>query len=226
MKSPAEQLNSVQVFSGLSATGKRLLTQGVISKVAKRATAVLHKGQPVSGAYVVIEGRLRVYTITPTGAEATLYFVDAGEACVLALNCLFNDLLYPAWVQAETTATIAIIPGQVYRKLFETEPIVQDLTVRALSTLVYRLMNELEQIHASNHKQRLSQFILLHSSSDGVLQMTQQQVARHLGTTREVIARLVRELVSDKLIVTQRGAIRIRDLFGLRRIVAPVSTSR
>lgn len=224
--SSAAQLSNITAFSGLSATGKRLLSQGVVSKVVKRATALLHKGQPVSGAYMVIEGRLRVYTITPTGAEATLYFVDAGEACVLALNCLFNDLLYPAWVQAETTATVAIIPGQVYRKLFETESIVQDLTIRALSTLVYRLMNELEQIHASNHKQRLAQFMLMHSASDGVLQMTQQQIARHLGTTREVIARLIRELVSEKLIATQRGAIRIRDLFGLRRIVAPVSTSR
>jgi uncharacterized protein YecE (DUF72 family) len=93
-------------------------------------------------------------------------------------------------VQAETTAEVAVIPGSVYRKLFESERTIQNLTVQALSALVYRLMAELEQVHASNHRQRLGQFILTHASAEGLLRMTQQQIARHLGTTREVIARL------------------------------------
>ncbi|MBL8532539.1 MAG: Crp/Fnr family transcriptional regulator [Betaproteobacteria bacterium] len=226
MKSVEDRLGDFDAFSDLSPTGRGLLTQGIVARNAKRATAILHKGQPVSGAYFVLEGRLRIYTISPNGTEATLYFVDPGEACVLALNCLFNDLLYPAWVQAESPAVVAIIPGPVYKKLFETERAIQDLTVKALSTLVYRLMNELEQVHASNQKQRLAQFLLLHSAADGVLRMTQQQIARHLGTTREVIARLIRELVALHLVSTERGAIRIRDLFGLRRIVVPVSAAR
>ena len=32
--------------------------------------------------------------------EATLYVINPHETCVLALNCIFNDLLYPAWVEA------------------------------------------------------------------------------------------------------------------------------
>jgi CRP/FNR family transcriptional regulator len=175
----------------------------------------------VSGAYLVLSGRLRVFTIAPNGTEATLYFLDPGETCVLAINCLFNDLLYPAWVQAETTAEVAVISGPVYRKLFETEPAIQNLTVQALSALVYRLMAELEQVHGSNHRQRLAQFILTHASSEGVLRMTQQQLARHLGTTREVIARLMQELVASRLLRSQRGLISIHDLVGLRRMVAP-----
>jgi CRP/FNR family transcriptional regulator len=94
----------------------------MVVQSAPRSAAILHRGHPVSGAYIVLEGRLRVFSVAPNGAEATLYFVDPGEACVLALNCLFNDLLYPAWVQAETAASVAVIPGQVYRKLFESEP--------------------------------------------------------------------------------------------------------
>src|SRR4029077_4671639 len=121
----------------------------------KRSSAILHKGQSVSGVYLVISGQLRVFTMTPNGAEATLYFIDPGEACVLSINCLFNDHLYPAWVQAESPTSVAVIPGCVYRKLFETEPIIQNLTVQALATLVFRLMTELEQVHSSGHKQRL-----------------------------------------------------------------------
>lgn len=218
---PIDDLERFEPFRHLSAAGRALLSQGVLRKSVASAAAVVHKGQSVSGAYIALEGRLRVFTIAPNGTEATLYFIDPGETCVLALNCLFNDLLYPAWVQAETPASIAVIAGPVYRRLFETEPPIQNLTVTTLSTLVYRLMAELEQVHSSQHKVRLAQFILTHAASDGTLQMTQQQLARHLGTTREVVARIVGEFVNAELLRTRRGSLAIRDPYGLRRVVSP-----
>ena len=216
-----EQLERFEPFHHLGPIGKTLLAQGAVQKSVSRAAAVLHKGQAVSGAYLVLHGQLRVFTMSPNGTEATLYFIDPGETCVLALNCLFNDLLYPAWVQAQEATTVALIPGPVYRKLFESEPSIQNLTVHALSTLVFRLMAELELVHSSNHKQRLAQFILLHASADGSLRMTQQQLAQHLGTTREVVARLMMEFVDLELVRTARGLITIRDMFSLRRLVSP-----
>lgn len=215
-----DELQLFEPFRVLSEDSRTLLAQGLVSKQCASADMALHKGQPVSGAYVVLAGRLRVFSLSPNGTEATLYFIDPGETCVLALNCLFNDLLYPAWVQAETASSIALIPGAVYRKLFERETAIQNLTVHTLSTLVFRLMSELELVHSSHHKQRLANFILMQAASDGVLRMTQQQLAQHLGTTREVIARLMQEFVGLGLVNTRRGAIAIKDLFALRRIVA------
>lgn len=216
----------MEPFRRLSEGGRKLLARGQMTRSVARAGPLLHKGQPVSGAYLVLEGRLRVFTISPAGVEATLYFVGPGETCVLALNCLFNDLLYPAWVQAEAGTVVSVIPGPVYRQLFESEPVIQNLTVQALSTLVLRLMGELEDVHASNYRQRLVQFILLHASADGVLRMTQQEIAQHLGTTREVVARLLRDFVARELVRTQRGAIAIRDLFALRQVLAPAPGRR
>jgi len=214
-------LQRFEPFKRLGADGSALLAQGATRRDVSRASTVLHKGQPVSGAYVVLRGRLRVFTIAPNGTEATLYFIDPGETCVLALNSLFNDLLYPAWAEAETSAAVALIPGAVYRKLFATEASIRDLTMSTLSTLVYRLMAEVEQLHVCSQKQRMVQFILQHANSNGELRMTQQQIAQHLGTTREVVARLVGELVKKRLVASRRGCIAIRDLFGLRRAVAP-----
>lgn len=213
-----EALARFQPFADLGSDARALVTRNVVVLHTPRAASVLHKGQAVSGAYLVVAGRLRVFTIAPNGAEATLYFIDPGEACVLALNCLFNNLLYPAWVQAEVPTDIALIPGHVYRQLFESERGIQNLTVHALSTLVYRLMAELEQVHASTHRQRLVHFILCNAGTDGTLRMTQQQLGRHLGTTREVVARLMQELVRGGAVRSQRGAIAIRDLATLRRL--------
>lgn len=211
------ELAVFEPFSRLSASARSLLNQGTVRQNAAAGASIMHKGQPASGAYVVLSGRLRVYTITPTGTEATLYTVDPGETCVLALNCLFNDLLYPAWVQAEGPTRVAIIPGPLYRELFAHEAAIQDLTVHALSSLVFRLMAELEAIHSCNHRQRLVHYILLHASSEGVLKTTQQSLAGHLGTTREVVARLVQALVAEGYVKSARGQLTIKDLFGLRR---------
>jgi len=212
---------SKSIFHQLSAEGRRLLEEGVLSKEFARPTQVIHKGQRVSGAYLVSAGQLRVFTYTPQGSEATLYFIRPGETCVLALNCLFNDLRYPAWVETEPATRVEIIPGPLYRRLFETERAVQDLTVKALSTLVFRLMDELEQIHSCNLDQRLANFILSNASDAGVLHMTQQELAGHLGTTREVIARLMGSFVAQGWVATRRGVVEVIDTQSLSDTVLP-----
>ncbi len=213
-------LNELPVFRDLSQFGKNTLDQGVIRKQIAPSTPILHKGSQVSGAYVVACGRLRVFSIAPSGSEATLYSINPGETCVLALNCLFQDLLYPAWVASEAQTEVAVIPGPVYRRLFEREPSIQNLTIQALSTAVFRLMNELEQVHFHKLEHRLADFILRRASSDGTLCITQQEMAGHLGTTREVIARILRAFVSRKFVETQRGMTHILDSAGMAELIA------
>jgi CRP/FNR family transcriptional regulator len=213
-------LESIPVFRNLSESGRKLLCKGFICKEIGPATPILHKGSNVSGAYVVITGRLRVFSIAPSGSEATLYCINPGETCVLALNCLFQDLLYPAWVASEPKTKVVVIPGPVFRTLFEREPSIQDLTVRALSTAVFRLMNELEQVHFCKLEHRLADFILLRASSEGILRMTQQEMAYHLGTTREVVARIMGAFVTKKYVETRRGLTRILNSASMAELIA------
>jgi CRP/FNR family transcriptional regulator, anaerobic regulatory protein len=213
-------LNVLPVFRNLTDAGRQVLDKGLVRKEIGAATPILHKGSQVSGAYIVTEGRLRVFSIAPSGTEATLYCINPGETCVLALNCLFQDLLYPAWVATEPKTEVAVIPGPIYRKLFEREPTIQNLTVQALSTAVFRLMNELEQVHFCKLEHRLADLILLRASSDGVLRMTQQQMAYHLGTTREVVARIMQAFVAKKFVETQRGLTRIKNSAAMAELIA------
>lgn len=218
-----ETLEQFEPFASLSATGRARLREGLASRRVTAASTVLHKGQRISGAYFVVTGRLRVFSLAPNGTEATLYFIDPGETCVFALNSLFNDLLYPAWVQAAEDTTVALIPGPLYRSLFADEAAVRDLTVRSLSTLVFRLMDELETVHAYRLNQRLANLLLVHGSAAGELAMTQQQMAQHLGTTREVVARLMQEFVAAGYVATGRGRTVVRDGAGLAALIGGAS---
>jgi CRP/FNR family transcriptional regulator len=215
-----DEFESLGPFRKLSETSRKLLRHGIVCKDCAPPAPILYKGQAISGAYFVIRGRLRVYSLAPDGTEATLYFIDPGETCVFALNSLFNDLRYPAWVQAEANTTVALIPGPIFRQLFEREPSIQDVTVRALSSLVFRLMTELEEMHSYKLDQRLANLLLVHASAGGELRMTQQQIAQHLGTTREVVARLIGQFVALGHVATGRGVTIVRDAAALAALIA------
>ena len=219
MKKPAFELESFSILRELSDDGKALLKRGLYFKDYKSKTTIIEKGQAVSGAFFVAKGRLRVFTITPEGNEATLYFIKADEFCVFTLNCIFNDLLYPALVQAETDTYVAVIPSQLYRTLFQREAIIRDVTVRTFAMIVSRLMTELDLVHSYTLEKRLVNFLLLSAAGDRTVMMTQSEIAAHLGTTREVVARALRHLVKANHVVTSRGRIIIKEPDKLARII-------
>lgn len=203
----------------LSDNGLEELNQHTrIHHLKKRRTAV-HKGDKVSGAYIVTDGCLRVFTYMPNGSESTLYLIHPGETCVFAINCLFNQLLYPAWVTADTETELAVINGPAYKKLFERETAIQNLTIHALSTAVFRLMGEIEQLQGWTLNQRLTNFLLNRATDNNVVTMTQQEIAGHLGSSREVIARALGELNKRQLIATGRGKIFLSDTSGLASLL-------
>ena len=203
-------LESFAPLQHLSDAGRQMLRRGLRYRSFARRATVLSRADTVGGAYLVIGGRLRVYTSSPGGREATLYEINPGETCVLALNCLFNDLRYPAWVDAAPNTRIAIISGSSYRWLFDHETSVRDMTIRALSTVVFRLMLALEDVQTRPLEERLATFLVLHASTDGEVRMTQQAIGDHLGTTREVVARLLARLARLRLLTRERGRILIR----------------
>ena len=214
-------LNDLSTRLQLSPRGTALLERHVKLFQFRQAGPVIHKGQAVSGAYIVLEGKLRIYTYSAEGREANLYLLNPGETCVLTLNCLFNNLLYPAWVEAYRNSEVVFIPGSVYRELFSFESTIQDITVKSLSTLVFQLMDALEEMKTCNMEQRLARFILNNASTVGVLKATQQELANHIGTTREGIARIVQGFKSQGLVKTARGKIFIKNEARLASIVTP-----
>ena len=214
----------MKAFQNLSATSKNLLERGLQYYLYAQKKQVLHKGQSVSGAYIVVSGQLRVYTLAHDGTEATLYLINPGESCVLALNCIFNDLLYPAWVEAVPGTHVAMIPGQVFKTLFESETAIRNLTIQALSTVVFRLMSDRELIHTYKLEHRLANFLLLHANTAGCIKLTQQEIASHLGTTREVIARAIGQLVATGHIQTHRNKIVINNPAALAKSLQQTNT--
>lgn len=185
---------------------------------------ILHPGDTVNGVYLVRSGTIRVYYIDPDGREGTLYWIEPGESCILALNSLFTEIPYPAWASAdESGAEVLSISGAVFRELFAQEPAAQRFLFEQLSGRVFSLLQLLEGAMRLPQEERLVALLLTQADEMGVVHLSQDKLAKHLGTIREVVSRLLRNLASQGLIALAPRKVTILDRERLN-MMAPKTT--
>jgi CRP/FNR family transcriptional regulator len=211
-------------FSRLSAESRRLIDASARIRLAARKECLLRKGERIRGLYLVLSGRLRVYTISPAGREASLYVIEPGESCPLAMNAMLSEKLHQAWVEVGTkTAKILFIPSVVFRDLYENERAVREFALSVLSGRISSLMTVLEELSLQSVEERVKGYLLRCANNEGEIETTHQQIALALGTAREVISRKLRELVRAGSIEARRGRIKILSPHKLERDPRPPS---
>jgi CRP/FNR family transcriptional regulator len=206
-------------LADLSDTSQQLLADTQQRVCCPGGTALVKRGDEVSSAYLVTRGALRVYYVSAEGREGTLYWVEPGQSCILALNCMFSRVHYPAWVESEGETEVTIVPGATYRALFQREAAVQGFTFAALSSRLFELMAMIEETSSQGLETRIAGFLLRRAKGANAVDMTQDQIARHLGTSREVVSRVLRRLAGEGLIETAPAHINLRDMAGLQHLV-------
>jgi CRP/FNR family transcriptional regulator len=205
------QLLAAYPFLGkISVRSRRLVEGEGILRVFKQGEMVIRGGDRVSGMLLIISGRVRVFMISQSGEEATLYTVQRGESCLLSTSALFTEMCFPASVEIETREVkIFSIPAAVYRTLYRDEPSVRDFTVNELSGRVFDLLAALEERSLRSIEDRLKGYLLRRVDGRGEIDATHEQIALSLGTAREVVSRKLGQLGRAGWIKTQRGRIRL-----------------
>jgi CRP/FNR family transcriptional regulator len=204
----------------LTTEGRKELGALATTRV-RPATRLLRRGDPANGAYLVVAGVLRVYYITREGREATLYRVEPGGTCILALTATFDDAPYPAWVDAGPEGSeLTRVPTALFHRLLDTETAFRAFVFGAMSGRIFELMGTLEETASVQMEQRVARYLLRRSTRerDGHVRVTQVGIASELGTAREVVFRALRSLAQRDLIETGRRRIRVLDVEGLTRL--------
>ncbi|MEE9354366.1 MAG: Crp/Fnr family transcriptional regulator [Methylococcaceae bacterium] len=205
-----EAVSKFSFFSELSEISLKLLERHVTSSLFQEKTNLIFKGDQVSGVYLVETGCLRIYNVDSKGKEITLYTVLPGESCLLALNCVFSDFLYPAWVSVDSPSTkVLVIPSDIFKQLYAEEAAIRDFTFNVLSARIFDLMSTLEQVTSQELDERLASFLVRKANSSNEVKFSHQEIAFHLGTAREVISRLLQQFEKKGLLKTSWKCITI-----------------
>ena len=215
-----DRLSHFPFVAELSAAGRSRLLGATRHVTLPPYTKIIERGDEVAGVYLVEAGALRIYYISAEGREGTLYWVDPGQSCILAFNCPFSRLAYPAWVETDHTETrVAIMSGEVYRERYLVEPSLQRFTFETLTTRLFELMTLLQETASFGLEQRVAAFLLRRSGHGHVVETTHEQIAHHLGSSREVVSRVLRGLARSSAIRLSTGSVAIVDEAKLRSMV-------
>ena len=180
----------------------------------------VHDNSGCTGLYIVKSGRLRLYMLSEEGKEITLYRLAPGEICMLSASCVLQSITFDVFIDAEEPSDCYMIGAAAFHMISEKIPAVK---IFALETAVERfsdVMWIMQQIVFMSMDKRLAIFLLddVQKSGSNTITLTHEQIARHLGTAREVISRLLKHLAGDGVIEVTRKGIIILDKNKLRSI--------
>ncbi len=203
----------------LSAADKEYLFQNSSLEHFEKEQPV-HDNMGCTGLYIVKSGRLRIYMLSDEGKEITLYRLSEGDICMLSASCVLSSITFDVYIDAEEPSDCYMISGHAFSAVSERNLEVKNF---ALETAVQRfsdVMWIMQQIVFMSMDRRLAIFLLDECNLAGTdfISMTHEQIARHLGTAREVVTRLLRHLASDGAVEVTRKGITVLDKNKLRDI--------
>jgi len=167
---------------------------------------------------LILQGTVRIYQAAEDGREITLYRVEAGELCILSLNSLLKNKSFNAIATTESDVKALVISSDSFKLMMNK---IEDFRDYVISTLTERLCETIYLIQdtAFNHlNMRLACMLggLFERNQDPTLKITHQELAFELGTTREVVSRILKEFEKQNCIKLSRGYITLASAEGLR----------
>jgi len=183
-------------------------------------TIILRKGAPCDHLLLLAQGTLRVYEMAECGREIVLYRMHAGEMCVLNVTNLLDESTYPMEVVTEDAARVISIPMRHFHQLMAHSADFRGFVMATLARRMSDMMRLVERVTFQRLDLRLA--CQLYQRFERVnmapLTVTHQELARDLGSSREVISRLLKEFERLGCIRLHRGQIELLSRETLKRL--------
>ncbi len=157
---------------------------------------------------LVVSGSLRVYKSAENGREITLYTVAPGSSCVLSAAGILKDSKFPAIAVTEADTRLLLVSKSDVNSFYEKYPGWRDFILSLYTDRVYSVIHLVEEVLFRRLDDRLITFIR-DKAEHSTLKMTHQKIAEELGSTREVISRLLKDFENRGIISLNRGTIEI-----------------
>ena len=181
----------------------------------------IHNGNECTGVILIKSGSLRLYLLSEEGKEITLYRLFPGDICILSASCVLNTITFDVYVDSEDDSQCVVVGGCAYEDLANRMPEARIYALEAAVTSFSEVMWVMQQILFMSMDRRLAIFLLDEASKTGsdVIHLTHEQIAKYMGSAREVVSRMMKYFASEGLISASRSeGIRILDKKRLRSL--------
>lgn len=181
--------------------------------------SICDEGQQCAHLAMVMTGVGRVFKLSPSGREVTLYRIYGGESCVLTASCIMSQNNFPAMAATESAVSAILVSPQNVRDWFCKDSEWQKFIFGLLSYRLSDIISVVEEVAFKRIDVRIAEQLsrnLIHGGR--VIVKTHAELAADVGSSREVISRILKDFADRGLVHLTRGSIEVIDQAAIQQI--------
>lgn len=176
---------------------------------------VLFDSTSCKGVLLILSGIVRVYILSESGREITLYRLFENDLCTLSVSCVMGSMPIQAMIKTDTDCRIATLSNDIFSEIHARNPAIQKKMLETMNARLSDVMWVVEQVAFRAMDVRIGEYLLSRPSL--VIYATHEEIAAELGTAREVVSRMLKYFEKNGYIELSRGKIKIIDLSAFKK---------
>lgn len=169
-------------------------------------------GQYIKMMPLLLSGSLKILREDNDGKELLLYHVHPGETCAMSITCCMGDAKSSVRAVAEEDTKLIALPTRIMDEWSNQYPCWKHFIMRTYQRRFEELLNTIDSIAFQKLDDRLERWLKEKTarSPDRVIQITHQEIASELHSSREVISRLLKKMEHQGTLELGRNKIKMR----------------
>ena len=189
----------------------------------EKGSMIYYPGAVCDYVPVILSGEIKVYLVSDTGREILLYSVREKETCMLTNLSVLKEKPYPAYAVSSKISSILLVEANTARQLFESYQAWRDFVLDMFVKDGWLLASRMSDVISRRVDKRLAELLLRRLEEGNVIKTTHEEIAKDLGTAREVVTRILKRFESQGMLSVGRGKIVILDTEALRNFLSSVT---
>ncbi len=202
------ELANLVAFKSSHEVKQKLSSYGIVKKF-EEGSVILNENAYIRAIPIVLKGCIGVMRTDDEGREILLYYINAGESCIMSfLGGLHNDTSKVKAIAEEETE-ILFVPIDKVNLLIKENPEWLDYIFRLYHKRFEELLEVVNDVAFKKMDERLLNFIKKRCelSKTNTLHITHEHLANELGTARVVVSRLLKQMEEKGLLKLGRNKI-------------------
>ena len=218
MKKNLDIIAAIPIFNGLPEDQISAIKQIAVEKTVNKGEILFSEGDEGKGFFVIAEGRLKVFKVSPEGKEQILHILGPGQP--FGEVSVFAGQRFPANAQALDKARVLFLPRAAIVTLIAANPSLALNMLAVMSKKLRQFAVQIENLSLKEMPARLASYLIfLAEKQDAVdmvtLKISKGQLASILGTIPETLSRIFAKLAGQNLIRVEGKKITLLDRSGL-----------
>ena len=180
-------------------------------KAYKAGETIIEIGQMVRFIPIILDGNIKVVRTDEDGNELLLYYVNSQESCAMSFTCCMQNFPSEIRAIAEDDIKVLMVPNSFMDEWMMKYPTWKSFVMQTIHSRFNELLKAIDQIAFQKLDERLVHYLKEKSRTIGsaLINLSHEQIANDLATSRVVISRLLKKLENDKKLLLYRNQIKL-----------------